>query len=109
MVIYTNNYHFLNQASYGSIPGKIATLAVLEKVLSISIEIGTKGRIIFDCDANGCYDMILPPLMTMYVCALGLAIMDLFVGVYVAFFRQIGMFGLSMWFHTGILKPIGKE
>ena len=37
MVRHTNNKKLLNQVSYGSMVGKIATSAVLDKVVSIDL------------------------------------------------------------------------
>lgn len=63
----------LHPASFGSTPGKMASSAVLQKVLSIDqLKIERRAGGIFDCDATGCYDRILPPLATIHLQALGL-------------------------------------
>ena len=52
----------LRPESYGSTPGKTAASAVIQKILSINqLRIERRAGGIFDCDASGCYDRILPP------------------------------------------------
>ena len=63
----------LHPASYGSTPGKMAASAVLQKVLSVDqLKIERRAGGIFDCDATGCYDRIIPPLASIHLQALGL-------------------------------------
>ena len=63
----------LHPASYGSTPGKMAASAVLQKILSVD-QLRLERRVggIFDCDATGCYDRIIPPLASIHLQALGL-------------------------------------
>ena len=63
----------LHPASYGSTPGKMASSAVLQKVLSIDqLRIEQRAGGLFDCDATGCYDRIIPPLAAIHLQSLGL-------------------------------------
>ncbi len=63
----------LHPASYGSTPGKMAGSAVLQKILSIDqLRIERRGGGIFDCDATGCYDRIIPPFASINLQAMGL-------------------------------------
>ena len=58
----------LHPASFGSTPGKMAASALLQKILSIDqLKIERRAGGIFDCDATGCYDRILPPLATVHL------------------------------------------
>ena len=63
----------LSAESFGSTPGKMASAAVLQKVLAIDqLRVERRAGGIFDCDASGCYDRILPPLASVHLQALGL-------------------------------------
>ena len=63
----------LHPASYGSTPGKMAASAVLQKILCIDqMRLERRAGGMFDCDATGCYDRILPPLASIHLQALGL-------------------------------------
>ena len=63
----------LHSASYGSTPGKMASSAVLQKVISVDqLRIERRAGGLFDCDATGCYDRIIPPLAGIHLQALGL-------------------------------------
>ncbi len=63
----------LHPASFGSTPGKMAASAVLQKILSNDqLKIERRAGGIFDCDATGCYDRIIPPLASVHLQALGL-------------------------------------
>ena len=65
--------NWLQEESFGSTPGKMATSAILQKVLAIDqLRIERRAGGIFDCDASGCYDRILPPLASVHLQALGL-------------------------------------
>ena len=67
------NRQQLHPASFGSTPGKMAASALLQKILCIDqLKIERRAGGIFDCDATGCYDRILPPLATVHLRALGL-------------------------------------
>ena len=63
----------LHNSSFGSTPGKMASSALLQKILSID-QLRLERRVggLFDCDATGCYDRILPPLAAVHLNALGL-------------------------------------
>ena len=66
-------HDLLQDESFGSTPGKMATSAVVQKVLAIDqLRIERRAGGIFDCDASGCYDRILPPLASVHLQALGL-------------------------------------
>ena len=63
----------LHPSSYGSTPGKMAASAILQKVLSVDqLRLECRAGGIFDCDATGCYDRIIPPLASIHLQALGL-------------------------------------
>lgn len=63
----------LQEESFGSTPGKMATLALVQKLLVVDqLRIEQRAGGIFDCDASGCYDRILPPLASVHLQALGL-------------------------------------
>ena len=63
----------LHSASFGSTPGKMAASAALQKILSVDqLKLEKRAGGIFDCDATGCYDRIIPPLATVHLKALGL-------------------------------------
>ncbi len=67
------NKQRLHPASFGSTPGKMAASAVLQKVLSVDqLRIERRAGGLFDCDATGCYDRIIPPLASIHLQALGL-------------------------------------
>ena len=64
----------LHPASFGSTPGKMASSAVLQKILCVDqLKVERRAGGIFDCDAKGCYDRILPPFASLHLQALGLA------------------------------------
>ena len=63
----------LQAESFGSTPGKMATSALVQKIVAIDqLRIERRAGGIFDCDASGCYDRILPPLASVHLRALGL-------------------------------------
>ena len=63
----------LQPESFGSTPGKMAGSAILQKLLSIDqLRVERRAGAIFDCDASGCYDRILPPLAAVHLRSLGL-------------------------------------
>ena len=63
----------LNDESFGSTPGKTATSALVQKLIAVDqLRIERRAGGIFDCDASGCYDRILPPLASVHLQALGL-------------------------------------
>ena len=65
--------NLLRDESYGSTPGKMAASALVQKLLSIDqLRLERRAGGIFDCDASGCYDRILPPLASVHLQALGL-------------------------------------
>ena len=62
----------IHTSAYGSVPKRTAQDAVMEKVISLDIMRTTrKCGAIFDCDAKGCYDRIIPALQTITCCRLG--------------------------------------
>ena len=65
--------NLVNPAVFGSVPGRNAQDALLEKKLfydNLAVT-RTKGAI-FDCDAKGCYDRIIPKFSTLHTQRLGL-------------------------------------
>ena len=67
------NKRSLHPASFGSTPGKMAASVVLQKVLSVDqLRVERRAGGLFDCDATGCYDRIIPPLASIHLQALGL-------------------------------------
>ena len=63
----------LHPASFGSTPGKMAASAVLQKILLVDqLRIERRAGGMFDCDAKGCYDRIIPPLASIHLQALSL-------------------------------------
>ena len=63
----------LHPSAYGSVPGQTAQGALLHKKLTIDITKQTKqGGALFECDATGCYDRILPSLQTIFTRRVGL-------------------------------------
>ena len=64
----------LHTSSYGSNPGKMVASAILQKVLCVDqLKLERRAGGLFDCDATGCYDRILPPFASIHLQALGLA------------------------------------
>ena len=73
MMHYAVKNNILEAESFGSNPGKMATSALIQKIVSIDqLRIERRAGGIFDCDASGCYDRILPPLASVHLQALGL-------------------------------------
>ena len=63
----------LQEESFGSTPGKMATSALVQNLVAVDqLRIERRAGGIFDCDASGCYDRILPPLASVHLQALGL-------------------------------------
>lgn len=63
----------LHSSSFGSTPGKMASSALLQKILSVDqMRLERRAGGLFDCDATGCYDRILPPVASLHLQALGL-------------------------------------
>ena len=66
--------NLLSAESFGSTPGKMAVSAILQKTVSMDqLRIERRAGGLFDCDATGCYDRILPPVASVHLRALGLA------------------------------------
>ena len=64
----------LHPSSYGSTPGKMAASAILQKVLCVDqLKLERRAGGLFDCDAKGCYDRIIPAFASIHLQALGLA------------------------------------
>ncbi len=73
MMRYAVHNNLLEEESFGSTPGKMATSALVQKLVSVDqLRIERRAGGIFDCDASGCYDRILPPLASVHLQALGL-------------------------------------
>ena len=73
MIRHAVENNLLQPESFGSTPGKMAGSAVIQKILSIDqLRIESRAGAIFDCDASGCYDRILPPLASVHLQSLGL-------------------------------------
>ena len=65
----------IHPSAYGSVPQRTAQDAVLEKILSIDMmRVKKLTGAIFDCDAKGCYDQIIPALQTIFSRRLGVPI-----------------------------------
>ena len=89
------------EASYGSTLGKMAASALLQKVLCVDqLKLERRAGRLFDCDATGCYNRILPPFASIHLLALGLA-------------TSIGMFLARLIFmmerHVKTKQGISKE
>ena len=64
--------NLLCEESFGSTPGKMAVSALMQKTLAIDqLRIERRAGGLFDCDASGCYDRILPPLASVHLQSLG--------------------------------------
>ena len=51
----------------------MATSAIVQKILTMDqLRIERRAGGLFDCDATGCYDRIIPPLASVHLQALGL-------------------------------------
>ena len=62
----------IHTSAYGSVPKRTAQDAIMEKVISYDMMRTTKtSGAIFDCDAKGCYDRIIPALQTISCRRLG--------------------------------------
>ena len=63
----------LHDSSYGSTPGRTCQEACIQKVLTMDMMRMTRtvGGV-FDCDATGCYDRILPAFQSIHTRRLGL-------------------------------------
>ena len=73
MMRHAVNNNLLCAESFGSTPGKMAVSAVIQKTLATDqLRIERRAGGIFDCDASGCYDRILPPLASIHLQALGI-------------------------------------
>ena len=65
----------IHQSAYGSVPHRTAQDAVVEKIGSLDMmRILKISGAIFDCDAKGCYDRIIPALQTIFSRRLGIPI-----------------------------------
>ena len=65
--------NLLQDESYGSTSGKMAGSALLQKILTMDqLRAERRAGGIFDCDASGCYNRILPPLASVHLRALGI-------------------------------------
>ena len=67
-------HNMIHRSAFGSVPGKTASAAVLHKLLQVeNIAINRKSGALFECDATGCYDRILPSLQGIHTRRLGLS------------------------------------
>ena len=74
MVYHAKDQKCIHPSNYGSVPGKTAQGAILQKKLSIDIiKQRRESGAVFECDATGCYDRILPSLQTLHTRRIGLA------------------------------------
>ena len=74
MVHHAKHKRCIHPSNYGSVPGKTAQSAILHKKLTIDIiKQRREGGAIFECDATGCYDRILPNLQTLHTRRIGLS------------------------------------
>ncbi len=73
MMRHAVNSGLLREELFGSTPGKMAVSAVIQKMIATDqLRIERRAGGIFDCDASGCYDRILPPLASIHLQALGI-------------------------------------
>ena len=64
----------LHESSFGSTPGKTCQEASFQKILMMDMfRLWKDFGGIFDCDATGCFDRILPAFQTVHTRRLGLA------------------------------------
>lgn len=62
----------INQAEFGSVSVRMAQGAILHKVLTLDyIRLYKHSGALFECDATGCYDRIIPALQAIYTQRLG--------------------------------------
>ena len=65
--------NLLSEESFGSTPGKMAASALIQKMIAVDqLRLERRAGGIFDCDATGCYDRILPPLASVHMQSLGI-------------------------------------
>ena len=65
----------IHQSAYGSVPQRTAQDAIVEKIISLDLMRVLKlSGAIFDCDAKGCYDRIIPALQSIFSRRLGIPI-----------------------------------
>ena len=74
MMFHAVDRGLLHPSSFGSTPGRTCQEASLQKILMMDMlrlrkDVGG----IFDCDATGCFDRIMPALQTAHTRRLGLA------------------------------------
>ena len=63
----------IHESAFGSVPKRNAQDALLEKTLTFHMLILTRSDgAVFDCDAKGCYDRIIPKLVTIHSQRLGM-------------------------------------
>ena len=61
MVHSANDKNLIHTVAYRSVPGRTAQGALLQKVLTLDMMRQLKqAGAIFECDATGCYDRIVP-------------------------------------------------
>ena len=73
MIHYINDKNIIHQSAYGSVPGRTAQGALAQKILTIDmLRYNRECGGIFECDATGCFDRILPNLQTLHTRRIGL-------------------------------------
>ena len=85
MIFNALKHNEIHESAFGSVPKRNAQDALLEKTLTFHMLILTRSDgAVFDCDAKGCYDRIIPKLVTIHSQRLGMP------GSWAQFFRSIG-------------------
>lgn len=73
MIHYINDKNIIHQSAYGSVPGRTAQGALAQKNLTIDmLRYNRECGGLFECDATGCFDRILPNLQTLHTRRIGL-------------------------------------
>ena len=73
MIQHAVDQGLLSEESYGSTPGKMAASAIVQKLICVDqLRLERRAGGLFDCDASGCYDRIIPLLASVHLQALGL-------------------------------------
>ena len=73
LIHHANDNMAIHKSAFGSVPGRTAQSALLQKKLSIDVL--RQDRIcgtVFECDATGCFDIILPQFQTIHTRRMGL-------------------------------------
>ena len=71
MIQHAVDQGLLSEESYGSMPGKMAASAIVQKLICVDqLRLERRAGGLFDCNASGCYNRILPPLASVHLQAL---------------------------------------